>query len=330
MAKSATQNKRALFAEIKSLLKAGAQAIRIGLKYESDVDVFSEAIKRFPCPFIADVHFNYKIALQAITANAQGLRLNPGNISNKKILKEIVSAIKSENPKIAIRVGVNSGSIEDKYRKRPLHKAMVLSALGYVKRLQDAGFSNIKVSLKGSDVISTIEANREFAQRSDLPLHLGVTATGEPEVGLVKSDIGIGCLLASGIGDTIRVSLADSSVKEVLAAKNILAALAMLPGEVDIIACPTCSRASVDIKPIVKEVSDLVRREKKLFANIKRIAVMGCEVNGPGEARDADIGIACGKGKAFLFKGDKIIREFPASDILKEIKKEAERVERGL
>jgi len=326
MTKSKTSDERALFREIKALERAGAGAIRIGVKYEEEMPVLKKALKRASVPIIADVHFNHKIALMCIESGVHGIRLNPGNITDKRVLKQIVTAIKESNPLIAVRVGVNSGSIEDRFRNRPLPKAMVLSALNYIKRLQDAGITNIKASLKGSDVVSTIEANMEFASRSQVPIHLGVTATGHAYMGRIKSHIGIGGLIAMGIGDTLRVSLSDSSVKEVITAKEILSALGMMPGEVDIISCPTCSRASVDIKPIVNEVADLVKKEKALFKNVAKIAIMGCEVNGPGEARDADIGIACGKGKAFLFKENKIVKIFPARDIIKEIKKEARRL----
>ncbi len=324
MAKSSLSQGEAIFSEVKQLIQAGADAIRVAVKVVDEAKVLRKLIDEFSSfdiPFIADVHFNYKVAIESIKAGVDGLRLNPGNISDERRLSEILKAVFDFNPKIVIRVGVNSGSLPESVKGLPKVEAMVQTAQGYIKRLEDFGFYNIKVSIKSSDVRETIIANRLFSRVSQYPIHLGVTATGTFEMGIVKSAIGIGALLVDGIGDTLRVSLSGDSVSEVKLGKEILKALSLRLG-VDIISCPTCGRCNVNLTEIVKELNSLIDKQPQLFSTVKKIAVMGCEVNGPGEACEADIGVAYAKGYALLFKAGKVIRRVEKSLVIEALKEE--------
>ena len=311
--------------QIRELIEAGADIIRLSIKFKDDIPSFKKLVKAFEIPLIADIHFNYKLAIEAIKAGCAGIRLNPGNISDKKKIREILSAQRDFNPDLVIRVGINSGSIPDDLRGSPFPEAMVKAALRYIAILEDNGFFNIKVSLKSSDVMETIKANVIFREKSDYPLHIGVTATGDVESGIVKSSIGIGSLLSQGIGDTLRVSLSASPLEEVRLGRNILKFLGMGKG-VNIIACPTCGRSYVDAKPLVAQVKELTENMPERFSHISKIAIMGCEVNGPGEAMEADIGLACAKGYGIIFKKGKAIRRVREEDLLKALLEEVDRM----
>jgi (E)-4-hydroxy-3-methylbut-2-enyl-diphosphate synthase len=276
---------------------------------------------------VADIHFDYRLALRAIENGADKIRLNPGNIYKEDEIREVAMAAKKR--KIPIRVGANSGSLRSRLRESPqathgigkgIAQDMVKSVLDYIKILERMDFYDIIVSLKASDVLSTIEAYKLFSKRSKYPLHLGVTAAGAFSTGIVKSSIGIGALLLEGIGDTIRVSLTGDPCEEVLAAKNILQALGLRKFGPEIISCPTCGRCQVDLEKIVKKIEEGIKtqRHKDTKTQIK-IAIMGCEVNGPGEAKEADIGIAFGKGAGVLFKKGKILYRVKEQNAIKEI-----------
>jgi len=281
---------------------------------------------------VADIHFDYRLALCAIENGADKIRLNPGNIQKLEEMREVAKAAKKR--RIPIRVGANSGSLkiipspkpspqrgEGRVRGHNLADEMVKSVMDYIKILERMDFYDIIVSLKASDVRSTIEAYKLFSKKSRYPLHLGVTAAGTVSTGVVKSSIGIGALLLDGIGDTIRVSLTGDPVEEVIAAKNILQALGLRSFGPEIISCPTCGRCQVDLQGIVNKVaSRITNHESRTTKNCNsRIAIMGCEVNGPGEAKEADIGIACGKGSGVIFKKGKIIKRVKEKDIVREL-----------
>jgi len=313
MTKTDTRDVSATVSQIKKLESAGCEVIRVAvLDFEAAraIKAIKKAIK---IPLIADVHFNYRLALEAIANGADGLRINPGNIGDRHKIKEVVSAAKDKD--IPIRIGVNAGSLEKellrKYR-HPTAEALVESARRHIKILEDLKFTSIKVSLKASDVMKTVEAYRLFSKKFDYPLHIGISEAGPAFSGTIKSAVGLGILLSEGIGDTIRVSLTADPVKEVKVAYEILKSLHLRQKGPEIISCPTCGRCQIDIKGLVDKV------ETKL-ANIKnpvKVAVMGCVVNGPGEAREADIGIAGGKGVGILFKHGKVVKTLKERELL--------------
>ncbi len=323
MTKLPTRDYPALAMQIRQLIVAGADVIRVSVKFNEDVPSLARVVKEFDVPIVADIHFNYRLAIEAIKAGCAGIRLNPGNISDGRRIKEILKAVEDFNPSLVIRVGINSGSLPEGLADMPAADAMVKAAQRYISLLEDRGFFNIKVSLKSSDVMTTIRANEMFRNVSDYPLHIGVTATGDMESGIVKSSIGIGALLSRGIGDTLRVSLSGPPMEEVKLGRSILRFLGMGQG-VDIIACPTCGRAYVDAKPLVQELKGLVEEFPDRFSHISRIAVMGCEVNGPGEAMDADIGVACAKGYAIIFRNGRALRRVKESDIMQALLEEVD------
>lgn len=303
MAKTDTKNIAATVRGIKEAQKEGCRLIRVAVKDQASVSAIKEIKRQISIPLIADIHFDYRLALKAIQAGVDKIRLNPGNIYKKSEVASIVSCAKERD--IPIRVGVNSGSL------RKGLSSLVRSALDYIKMLEKMRFSNLVISLKSSDLIETLEANRKISSLLQYPLHLGVTATGLPEIGFVKSAICLGMLLSEGIGDTIRVSLTNSPVQEVKAAKKILAALG-LDNQIDVIACPTCGRCQVDLVKIVKDLEQKILKLPSGAPPNKRplrVAVMGCVVNGPGEARCADIGIAFGKEEGLFFKNGKPIKK---------------------
>lgn len=309
-----TSDIKATVAEIKQLEKAGCEIIRVAIKDLEDA-VAVKAIKRqAKLPIVCDIHFDHRLALACIAAGADKIRLNPGNIRKKEDVVAVVKAAKKA--RIPIRIGVNSGSAGSS-----APETLVKAALGHVKILEALNFHDIIISLKASDVISTVEAYRQMAKICDYPLHLGVTAAGPHDSGIVKSAIGIGSLLLDGIGDTVRVSLTADPIEEVTAAKRILGALNLRRFGPDIISCPTCGRCQVDLIDIVNKVESGLKTKKTAT-----VAVMGCEVNGPGEAREADIGIAAGKGSGALFVKGKIVRRVKEKDFVKELIKEIERL----
>ena len=309
MTKTDTRDILKTVKQIKELEKAGCEIVRIAIPDNEAAKAIREIKKRIKIPLVADIHFNYKLALEAIKQGVDGLRINPGNIGDRLKVKEVVRAAKEKG--IPIRIGVNAGSLPKDLIKKyghPTAEAMVESAERHIEILEELDFKDIKVSLKASDVLKTIEAYRLFSEKHEYPLHVGITETGCPPEGIVKSSIGIGILLMEGIGDTIRVSLTTSPVTEVEVAYEILRTLQLRQVGVEVISCPTCGRCEINLKKMVKEVKAAVKKIKKPI----RVAVMGCSVNGPGEAQGADFGIAGGKGQGIVFvKGEilKIVKE---------------------
>lgn len=305
MTKTDTRNVEKTTKQIKQLERAGAEIVRVAVPDMEAAKVIGKIKKRIRVPLIADIHFNYKLALESIKQGVNGLRINPGNIGAQWKVKEVVKAAKEE--KIPIRVGVNAGSLpKDLLMKygHPSAEAMVEAAERQIEILEELDFHDIKVSLKASDVLKTIEAYRVFSKKHDYPLHVGITETGPVPEGVVKSSIGIGILLLEGIGDTIRVSLTDSPITEVQVAYEILRTLGLRNIGIEIISCPTCGRCEINIKKMVKQVKNGLKNIKTPI----KVAVMGCSVNGPGEAKEADFGIAGGKGKGILFVKGRIVK----------------------
>lgn len=322
MTNTRTQDAKATIRQIKRLQDAGCEIVRVAVPDGEAAEAIKVIKKDISIPLIADIHFDYRLALSAIRSGADGLRLNPGNIGGPKKVKAVADEARSRN--IPIRIGVNSGSVEKdilKKYKSPVPEAMVESALRHIELLKSFDFHQIKVSIKASDVVRTVTAYRLLSQKTDLPLHVGVTEAGGLYPGIVKSSIGIGHLLAEGIGDTIRVSLTRDPVEEVRVGFEILKALGLRQQGLDIISCPTCGRCQINLFEIVEQV------EKALLLKPipLKVAIMGCVVNGPGEAREADIGIAGGDGIGILFKKGKVIKKIPQSQLVEVLLEEIEK-----
>lgn len=303
--------------QINRLSDVGCDIIRLAIKDDEAISYLREVVKKSKLSVEADIHFNYRLAIESINAGVDGIRLNPGNISEISHIKEIVRLAKKKD--VPIRVGINSGSLPKKFSNyQDKAKAMVLAALGYIEVLKSNKFSQIIVSLKASDVLTTVRANRMFSKKSRYPIHLGITATGLWEVGSVKSAIGIGSLLLDGIGDTIRVSLTADPTKEVIVAKTILSALGIRKFGPEVIACPTCGRCEIDVEKIAEKISSYIAGLGKtaLKIPVNTIAVMGCVVNGPGEAKDADIAVCGGKKCAVVYKNGHMLKKVQEKDIL--------------
>ena len=320
MTKTDTRDIRKTVQQIRRLEKAGCEIIRVAVVDEKAARSIAEIKKRIHIPLIADIHFNYRLALIAMESGVDGLRINPGNIGGRDRLKAIVLMAKDRS--IPIRIGINAGSLEKDLLKRfggATPEAMVLSALRTIEWMEDYDFHMIKVSLKASDVLRTVEAYRLISPKTDCPLHLGITEAGMSSGAVVKSSIGIGLLLHEGIGDTLRVSLTGDPVEEVRVGYEILRALKIRERGVEIISCPTCGRCEIDLSKVVKSVERGVEKNSAPIV----VAVMGCVVNGPGEAKEADLGIAGGKGTGVLFKKGQMIRKVKEKDfapvLLKEI-----------
>ncbi len=319
MTKTDTRDIRKTVHQIRLLEKAGCEIIRVAVVDEEAARAIEEIKKRIRIPLIADIHFHSHLALRAIESGADALRINPGNIGGKDRLRSVVTA--AQNRSVAIRVGVNSGSLEKDLLNRfggATPEAMVSSALRTIEWMEDLGFCLIKISLKASDVLRTLEAYRLFSEKSDYPLHLGVTEAGRGSAAIVKSSLGIGLLLSEGIGDTLRVSLTGDPVEEVRVGYGILKALDIRKRGVEIISCPTCGRCEIDLAPLVAKVEQGTKKISAPFT----VAMMGCVVNGPGEAREADIGIAGGKGVGVLFKKGKVVRKLREKDFVSVLLKE--------
>lgn len=318
MTNTTTSDVEATVNQIKKLEAAGCQMVRMTINNEEAAKAIGEIKKRVDVPLCADIHFDYKLALLAIENGIDKLRINPGNIGSDENIKAVVEKAKEKN--IPIRIGVNSGSIEkhilEKYGK-PTADGMVESAMYHINLLEKNGFNDIVVSLKASNVKMMVEAYRKISKLVDYPLHLGVTEAGTAFQGTVKSAIGIGALLVDGIGDTIRVSLTEDPVKEIKVAKEILKVLGLIEAGVEIVSCPTCGRTEIDLIGLAKKVEKEFENENRKI----KIAVMGCVVNGPGEAREADYGVAGGKGVGVLFKKGQIVKKVDESEILIELKK---------
>ncbi len=306
--------------QLKRLSDAGCDIVRLAVPDRKAAEAMAEIVRLSPMPVVADIHFDYRLALMCIDAGVDKIRINPGNLGGEENAAKVAAAASAA--KIPIRIGVNGGSLEAGLLERcggDLARAMVESARGHIEILNRCGFDDIVLSMKSSDVKTTIAAYRLAHEEFDYPLHLGVTEAGTYREGIVKSAVGIGALLADGIGDTIRVSLTADPAEEIEAAKLILKSLDLYGDFVDIVACPTCGRTKIDLIPIANRVRDGVADIKKRM----KIAVMGCVVNGPGEAADADIGIAGGDGCAVLFRRGKIIRKIPEDKIAEILIEEA-------
>ncbi len=311
--------------QIKQLYMAGCEIVRVAVMDSEAATSLAAIVAQSPLPVIADIHFDYRLALQSIAAGVHGLRLNPGNIGQKNQVREIVSAAKEKS--IPIRIGVNAGSLDKALVQKYggiTPQAMVESAFRHLRLLEECEYDQIKISLKASEVPLMIQAYRLLAGQVDYPLHLGVTEAGTVMRGAVKSAVGIGILLAEGIGDTIRVSLTGDPIMEVGVGYDILRSLGLRTRGVEMISCPTCGRCQIDLIPIAEEV------EKKLahITTPLRVAVMGCAVNGPGEAKGADLGIAGGKGFALLFRQGQVVARLEQQDIIQALVTEAEALAR--
>lgn len=326
MTKTKSSDVEATLRQINSLNSAGCQIVRLAIKDFDDAKALKQIKKHSVLPLVADIHFDRRLAIAAIENGADKIRLNPGNIGQDSHIREVVSALKSA--KIPLRIGLNSGSVAGAKPRPGLNMAdkLVKAALGYIKKIEEMKFRDIVVSLKANNVLDTVEAYRKIAKLCDYPLHLGVTATGAAYQGLIKSSIALGALLLEGIGDTIRVSLTDDPRQEVRAAKGILESLGERDFGVQLISCPTCGRCQVDLVDIVKKLElQLAKQEGGLSGRPLKVAVMGCVVNGPGEAKEADIGIAFGKGQGLFFKRGRPVKKISVKEcvafLLKEIKK---------
>ena len=308
--------------QAKALENAGCEIIRAAVPRIEDAALIAALKNAVSVPIVADIHFDHRIALACVEAGVDKVRINPGNIGGAENVKAVADACRKK--KIPIRIGVNSGSLEkellDKYGS-PTAQALVESALNHVKMLSDCDFDDIVISIKSSNVKLMIEAYRLLAQQTEYPLHLGVTEAGTERMGLIKSSVGIGSLLCDGIGDTIRVSLTADPINEVYAAKDILKACGMGCGA-EIVSCPTCGRTQIDLITLANQVEDMLKDVEKPI----KVAVMGCAVNGPGEAREADIGVAGGKGEGLIFAKGEILRKVPENVILDELKKEIDKL----
>lgn len=324
MAKTPTKNYREVINQIQRLQEAGCAIVRVAVLDETDAQAITRIKSAIRIPVVADIHFNPKLALCAIKAGADKIRLNPGNIYKRQEVKEIVTLAREYS--IPIRVGLNSGSLPKIFRYNAKLKPalkLVRAALDYIRILEDLHFTNIVVSLKCSNVLDTIEAYRAIAKRCEYPLHLGLTATGFSEAGKIKSAVGLGILLAEGIGDTIRVSLTDAPEEEIKIAKYILSSLGLGGGPFEVISCPACGRTEVDIEKIVNELQEkLSAFSLQPSAKPVKLAVMGCVVNGPGEAEDADLAIAFGKKEGLLYKNSKPLRKVAKEDAVDALIKE--------
>lgn len=319
MCNTDTRDVKATLNQIKEFEQAGCDIVRLAVLNKEAAESIKEIVKKSNLPLVADIHFDYRLAIRCIENGIHALRINPGNIGKREHTEKVVNLAKANN--IPIRIGINAGSLEKELKARTdltLAEKMVESAFGHIRILEDMNYDNIKISLKSSDVQTTLEAYRLIAQKVDYPLHVGVTEAGTLKRGLIKSSVGIGTLLAEGIGDTIRVSLTENPVEEVYAGWEILKSLDLRSRGVNFISCPTCGRTQIDLISLAKQV------EEK-FANLDipiTIATMGCPVNGPGEASSADYGIAGAIGEGYIFKkGEIILSRIPEKDLLNELEK---------
>lgn len=319
MTDTKTHDVEATLNQIRRLAKAGCEIIRVAVPREEDALALPEIVKNSPIPVIGDIHFSPRIAMLSLESGIHGIRLNPGNINDEGKIKEILQECKKRN--IAVRIGVNSGSLEkrllDKYGY-PSAEALAESALYWSEFFEKVGFTNFKVSIKGSDVLQNVEANKIFAEKTDIPLHVGITEAGPKDRGSVKSAVGLGILFYLGIGDTVRVSLTADPEEEVKVAYQILQSLGLRRKGIEIVSCPTCGRIEVNLPEVVKQV------EEKLSGIDKplKVAIMGCVVNAIGEAKEADIGLACGYKSAILFKNGQPIRKVSEEEMVDELLKE--------
>lgn len=312
MCSTDTRDISATSAQIQGLADVGCEIVRCAVPDQDAARSLAQIKKLSPIPVVADIHFDYKLALQVLEGGIDGLRLNPGNIGEKWKVAEIVAS--AAERKVPIRIGVNAGSLEKELLQRyghPSAEAMVESAMGHIHILEDLNYQEIKVSLKASDVMKTVAAYRLFSRQSDYPLHIGITEAGTLFSGTIKSSVGLGILLADGIGDTMRVSLTGAPNDEVRVGYDILKSLGLRQRGVNFVSCPTCGRCQIDL---IQVAEDVERRLQGIDKQIT-VAVMGCAVNGPGEAREADVGIAGGKGEGLVFRHGEIVRKVPEDQL---------------
>ena len=326
MCNTKTENVQATVDQILRLEEAGCEIIRVAVPTMEAATAIKEIKKQIHIPLVADIHFDYRLALAAIENGVNKIRINPGNIGNLERIQMVVDACKKRN--IPIRVGVNSGSLEkhliEKYGSVTA-EGLVESALDKVRIIENLGYQNLVISIKSSDVLMCIRAHELISTKTDYPLHVGITESGTIQRGTVKSSVGLGIILYQGIGDTIRVSLTGDPVDEVTCAKLILKTLGLRKGSVEVVSCPTCGRTSIDLISLANQVENLVAGYEM---DIK-VAVMGCVVNGPGEAKEADIGIAGGIGEGLLIKKGVVIKKVPEHQLLSALKEELDQMSRG-
>lgn len=311
MCSTKTEDVAATLLQLEALKAAGCDIARLAVPHAIAARALPELCARSPLPLVADIHFDYKLALAAVEAGVSAIRINPGNIGSKDRVKAVADACRERH--IPIRIGVNCGSLEKELLEKygPTPEAMCESALRHIDLLRDCGFEDICVSLKSSDVVSTVAAYRLMAEKTDCPLHLGVTETGTRYNGVIKSAAGIGALLLDGIGDTVRVSLTADPTEEVRAGIAILKAVGLRRDGVNVVSCPTCGRTNIDLMPLAERVEGLLERCKRPLT----VAVMGCVVNGPGEAKYADYGVAGGMGEGVLFQKGEIVGKAPEAEL---------------
>ncbi len=325
MTNTDTRDAKKTIEQIKKLEEAGCDAVRVAVPDMIAAENLGKIKKEINIPLIADIHFDYKLALKAIEEGVDGIRINPGNIGGIDRVKAVVEKCKEKNLKI--RIGVNGGSLEKHLLKKygsATPEALVESAMEHVKILEDLDFYNIVISLKSSDIYTAVDAYTLMSQKVDYPLHLGITEAGGIKKGTIKSSIGVGSLLLRGIGDTIRISLTGDPVEEVHVGKDILRSLNLLNDKIKIVSCPTCGRCNIDLISVANEVEEKIKDINKDMT----VAIMGCAVNGPGEAREADIGIAGGKGEGLLFKKGEIVRKIKGDSLVDELLEEISKFEK--
>ena len=319
MTNTDTRDAKATIAQIKRLEDVGCEIVRVAVPDMEAAKNIGEIKRNVNIPVIADIHFDYRLALEAIEQGVDGVRINPGNIGDIERVKLIVNKCKERNLKI--RIGVNGGSLEKELLEKygsATPEALVESALNHVKILEDLDFYNIVISLKSSDIYKTLDAYELISKKVDYPLHIGITESGSIKRGTIKSSIGVGALLLKGIGDTMRISLTGDPTEEVLVGKEILRSLDLLNDSIKVISCPTCGRCNIDLISVVNEVEEKINHMEKDIT----VAIMGCAVNGPGEAKEADIGIAGGKGEGLLFKKGEIVRKIKGNNLVEELLEE--------
>ena len=323
MCNTKTDDVKATVEQIIRLERAGCEIIRVAVPDIAAAKAIADIKKEIHIPIVADIHFDYRLAIASIENGADKIRINPGNIGSYENVKAVIDAAKERN--IPIRVGVNSGSLEKNIIARYGHvtaEGIVESALDKVHIIEDAGYDNIVISIKSSDVPMCIKAHELISNATDYPLHIGITESGTVYNGTVKSSVGLGIILYEGIGDTIRVSLTGDPVQEVLCAKRILKTLGLRTGGIEVVSCPTCGRTRIDLIKLAEQVNELVQN----YPLDIKVAVMGCVVNGPGEAREADLGIAGGDGEGLLFKKGEILRKLPEEELLGALKSELDKL----
>ena len=326
MCNTKTSDVKATVDQIKRLEEAGCEIIRVAVPDMEAAEAISEIKKQIHIPIVADIHFDYKLAIAAIEHGADKIRINPGNIGSTDKVRAVVD--KAKEYSIPIRVGVNSGSLEkdiiSKYGGHVTAEGLVESALNKVAMIEDMGYDNLVISIKSSDVMMCVRAHELIKERTEHPIHVGITEAGTVWAGNIKSSIGLGIILNQGIGDTIRVSLTGDVCEEVRTAKLILKTLGLRSGGIEVVSCPTCGRTSIDLIGLADKVNALVLRSKYSNLNIK-VACMGCVVNGPGEAREAELGICGGKSEGLIIKKGEIIKKVPEDKLLEEFEKELDK-----